>query len=52
MNKIEIKGIPQLKDESLTEVVQLIGDKVGAKAQPSDIDVVHHVPMKERGRTK
>lgn len=51
MNNIEIKGIPQLKDESLTEVVQLIGDTVGVKVQPSDIDVVHRVPTKERGST-
>ncbi|KAG0445006.1 hypothetical protein HPB47_005351, partial [Ixodes persulcatus] len=51
MNNIEIKGIPQLKDESLTEVVQLIGDTVGVKVQPSDIGVVHRVPTKERGST-
>lgn len=50
-NNIEIKGIPQLKDESLTEVVQKIGDKVGVRVQPSDIDVVHRVPTKERGST-
>ncbi|KAH9360462.1 hypothetical protein HPB48_009669 [Haemaphysalis longicornis] len=50
-NNIEIKGIPQLKDEFLTEVVQKIGDKVGGKVQPSVIDVVHRVRTKERGST-
>ncbi|KAH9371925.1 hypothetical protein HPB48_021056 [Haemaphysalis longicornis] len=48
---IEIKGIPQEPKESLAEIIQKIGEKVDAKLEPSDIDVVHRVPTKEPTQT-
>lgn len=47
-NNIEIKGVPQEKDESLVEIVQTIAEKVGTRVEPSDIDVVHRVPTKNK----
>lgn len=48
---IEIKGIPQEPNESLVEIIQRIGDKVEARLEPSDIDVVHRVPTREPAKT-
>lgn len=50
-NNLEIKGIPKEENESLVEVVQKIGVKVGVTVAASDIDVVHRVPTKEKEKT-
>lgn len=47
-NNIEIKGVPEEKDESLVEVVQNIVQKVGTTVEPSEIDVVHRVPTRNK----
>lgn len=51
LSNLEIKGIPQNQNESLMEVVQRIGDKVGMCVEPKDIDVVDRVPTKDRTKT-
>lgn len=50
-NNLEIKGIPKEEKESLVEVVQKIGGKVGVAVAASDIDVVHRVPTKDKDKT-
>ncbi|KAK8768006.1 hypothetical protein V5799_005213 [Amblyomma americanum] len=48
LSNVEIKGIPETEDESLVEVVQKIGEKIGMDVETTDIDVVHRVPTKEK----
>lgn len=51
LSNIEIKGIPQNENESLGDIVQKIGEKIGLNFEPTDIDVVHRVPTKDRKKT-
>ncbi|KAK8763351.1 hypothetical protein V5799_034038 [Amblyomma americanum] len=48
LSNVEIKGIPETEDESLVEVVQKIGEKIGMDVETTNIDVVHRVPTKEK----
>lgn len=48
---VEIKGIPQNENESLDNIVQKIGEKIGLNVEPKDIDVVHRVPTKDKKKT-
>lgn len=46
-NNVEIKGIPKTDGESCLAVVQVIGEKVGCVIAPSDVDIAHHVPVRQ-----
>lgn len=47
LNNVEIKGVPATKGESCLAVIQSMGDAVGCKIAPEDVDTVHRVPAKK-----
>lgn len=49
-NNIEIKGLPLAPNENLQTVITEIGNKIGIQIAPSDIDVIHRVPTKDKNK--
>ncbi|KAH7985200.1 hypothetical protein HPB49_026553 [Dermacentor silvarum] len=50
-NNIEIKGLPHDPSERPEAIIQVLGEKLGTKIETAEIDVVHRVPTKEKGKT-
>lgn len=44
LNNLEIRGVPNAKDENLVALLCSIGMKVKCQVQQSDIDTVHRIP--------
>lgn len=44
LNHFEIRGVPVTQDENCSEILELIGEKVGCPVTPDDLDTVHRVP--------
>lgn len=44
LNNIEIRGVPVTQNENCSEILELIGEKVGCPVTPDDFDTVHRVP--------
>lgn len=49
-HNIEIKGIPKIDTEDVTELVTKLGDIIGEPIAISDIEVCHRVPTKEMSK--
>lgn len=47
LNNVEIKGVPATKGESCLAVVQSMGDAIGCKIAPEDVDTAHRVLAKK-----
>ncbi|KAG0439675.1 hypothetical protein HPB47_016564, partial [Ixodes persulcatus] len=47
-NNLEIKGVPQLPDESLEALVTRIGKVLQMEIRAKDLDAIHRVPTKDK----
>lgn len=48
LHNLEIKGLPLNPDEQLCEAVQKISEKLKVPVSPTDVDVIHRVPCKDK----
>lgn len=51
-NNVEIQGIPEVRGENVMDIVQSIGNKIGANCDLSTVDVCHRVPSHNKERPK
>jgi regulator of replication initiation timing len=52
INCLEINGIPETKNEDVTEIIKTIGNTLGVTVSAEDIDACHRLGLKQEGRKR